>query len=68
MLCWKYLKQINLWTGDSTEVFIDLLKNDDSYGIPHSTLTKNTSNQEDLPHLPEFSNKTILSISINVSW
>ena len=54
--------------GDGTEVFIDLQKNDDSYGIPHGTLNKKqTSNQEDSPHLPEFSNKTNLSIRIDVS-
>ena len=54
--------------GDSTKVFIDLQKNDDSYGIPQGTLNKKqTSNQEDSPHLPEFSNKTNLSIRINVS-
>ena len=49
--------------GNGTEVFIDLQKNDYSYGIPHGTLNKKqTSNREDLPHLPEFSNKTNLSI------
>ena len=54
--------------GDGNEVFIDLQKNDDSYGIPHGTLNKKqTSNQQDSPHLPEFSNKTNLSIRIDVS-
>ena len=54
--------------GDSTEVFIDLQKNDDSYGIPHGTLNKkHKSNQEDSPHLPEFSNKINLSIRIDAS-
>ena len=53
--------------GDGNEVFIDLQKNDDSYGIPHGTLNKKqTSNQQDSPHLPEFSNKTNLSIRIDV--
>ena len=52
---------------DSTEVFIDLQENDDSYGIPHGTLNKNRSNQEDSPHLPDFSNKTNQSIRIDVS-
>ena len=28
--------------GDSMEVFIDLQKNDYSYGIPHGTLNKNS--------------------------
>ena len=60
--------EIRTATGDGTEVFIDLQKNDDSYGIPHGTLNKKqTSNQEDLPHLPEFSNKTNVSIRIDVS-
>ena len=54
--------------GDGNEEFIDLQKNDDSYGIPHGTLNKKqTSNQQDSPHLPEFSNKTNLSIRIDVS-
>ena len=56
--------------GDSTdtEVFIDLQKNDDSYGIPHGTMNKKqTTKQEDSPHLPESSNKTNLSIRIDVS-
>ena len=45
--------------GDGNEVFIGLQKNDDFYGIPHGTLNKKqTSNQQDSPHLPEFSNKT----------
>ena len=49
-------------------MFIDLQENDDSYGIPHGTLNKKqTSNQEDSPHLPEFSNKNNLSIRIDVS-
>ena len=47
------------YLGDGNEVFIDLQKNDDSYGIPHGTLNKKqTSNQQDSPHLPEFSNKS----------
>ena len=54
--------------GDGNEVFIDLQKNDDSYGIPHGTLNKKqTSNQRDSPHLPEFSNKTNLSIRIDLT-
>ena len=54
--------------GDGNEEFIDLQKNDDSYGIPHGTLNKKqTSNQQDSTHLPEFSNKTNLSIRIDVS-
>ena len=60
-----FLKRIY---GDGNKVFIGLQKNDDFYGIPHGTLNKKqTSNQQDSPHLPEFSNKTNLSIRIDVS-
>ena len=63
-LIFKYLQ--NCDRGDSTEVFINLQKNDDSYGIPHGTLNKkHTSNQEDSPYLPKFRNKTNLSIRID---
>ena len=32
--------------GDSTEVYIDLQKNDDSYGIPHGTLNKKQTSKQ----------------------
>ena len=63
-----FCKMVKNSLGDGNEVFIDLQKNDNSYGIPHGTLNKKqTSNQQDSPHLPEFSNKTNLSIRIDVS-
>ena len=62
------IRTTNFQMGDGNEVFIGLQKNDDSYGIPHGTLNKKqTSNQQDSPHLPKFSNKTNLSIRIDVS-
>ena len=68
-LIWNHEHIANItYSGDGNEEFIDLQKNDDSYGIPHGTLNKKqTSNQQDSPHLPEFSNKTNLSIRIDVS-